>query len=149
MVRPATFDDIPAMVRLGRQMHGESRFRPISFSDAKLAATLAGLLTNRMCVLVAERAGDIVGVFLGVVTEYYFSEEKLAIDLALFVEPTARGGFTGAALVRAFIGWAKGNRIQHVELGVSTGVMVDETAALFEKLGFKRQGMLFTMEIGQ
>lgn len=147
MVRPATFDDIPVLVRLGRSMHGESRFRSISFSETKLAQVLANLLKERMCVLVAERDGEVRGLFLGIVTQYYFSDEQLAIDLALFVEPGARGGMTGAALVRTFVAWAKERGIRHLELGVSTGVLVEETSALFERLGFKRQGSLFTMEI--
>lgn len=145
MVRAATFDDIPAIVGLLRVMHAESRFRSIEFVDSKAAATVAALLTERMCVLVAERDGAAIGFFLGAVSEYFFSLERYAADLALFVDPGHRGGMTGASLLRAFKAWAQDQGIRHVEIGVTTGVTVEKTAALFERLGFRRQGILFTM----
>lgn len=146
MVRSATFDDIPAIVGLLRVMHAESRFRSIEFVDAKAAATVAGLLTERMCVLVAEREGAMIGFFLGAVSEYFFSHEPFAADLALFVDPSQRGGMAGASLLRAFKAWAQARGIRHVEIGVTTGVTVEKTAALFERLGFRRQGITFAME---
>lgn len=147
MTRFGTFDDIPAIVALGRAMHAESRFRTISFDESKLARVLALLMADGGCVLVAERDGVLIGAFLGAVSEFYFSREQEASDLALFVHPQHRGGMAGPALLRAFIAWAKARGVRHLGVAISTGVMIEETGALFERLGFQRVGAAFAMEI--
>ena len=146
MIRPATTDDLPRLMELANLMHAESRFQAIALVPAKLEATLR-LCMDHGCALVAERDGVIVGGFIGVAVEYFFSRERMASDLALFVEPNKRGGFIAAGLIRAFKAWAARQGVKHIEIGVSTGVHPEQTGALFEKLGLKRQGALYTGEL--
>jgi GNAT superfamily N-acetyltransferase len=81
------------------------------------------------------------------VSEFYFSREREVSDLALFVHPEHRGGMAGPALLRSFVTWAKKRGIRHLGINVSTGVMVEKTGALLERVGFKRVGGSFAMEV--
>lgn len=146
MIRAATLQDLPRLVDLGRVMHSESRFADIELVPAKLESTLRHAIFMGG-VFVAERDGVIIGGFAGVIVEYFFSTERMACDLAIFVEPTKRGGFTAAALISAFKIWARRQGAKRIELGVSTGVHTEKTGALFERLGLKRQGALYTGEL--
>lgn len=147
MIRTATEQDLPVLIALGESMHQESRFRSILFVPEKLEITLRSLMQSGGCVLVAEQSGKIVGGFAGGVCEYFFSNEKMAGDLALFVDPDRRGGIIAAALIKRFIEWSRDSGVKNVELGVSTGVHPEATGALFERLGFARQGGLYLMEL--
>jgi len=147
VIRHATEKDLPALAALGEVMHTESRFRSISFVPEKLEATLRAVMSGAGCVLVAERDGKLIGGFAGIAMEYFFSTEKMAADLALFIEPGRRGGIVAAALVRAFEDWARDAGAKGLELGVSTGVHPEKTGALYERLGFARQGALFVKEL--
>lgn len=146
MIRAATLQDLPRLVDLGRVMHSESRFACIEFVPAKLEATLRSVIATGG-VFVAERDGVVIGGFAGVVVEYFFSTDRMACDLAIFVEPNKRGGFAAAALISAFKVWARRQGAKRIELGVSTGVHADKTGALFERLGLTREGALYTGEL--
>jgi GNAT superfamily N-acetyltransferase len=145
MIRPATFNDLPRLIELGEAMHGESRFKAMRFSQQKVEAMLRRLM-ERGFVAVAERDGEIIGGFAGMLEEHWFSEDTLATDLALFVEPGRRGGFAAAALVGAFLDWARRRNPTIIDIGVNTGVRTHETARLFEKLGGQPAGLLYTWE---
>lgn len=147
MVRAGTVDDIPALLVLGRAMHAESRFRTVRYVPERVEATLRAVLGGAGCIFVAERAGEIVGGFVGLLVPYYFSDEKCASDLAIFVRPDRRGGILAASLIHAYIDWAREQGVRHVEIGVSTGVHPEKTGALLERLGLKPQGGLYVMEL--
>lgn len=146
MIRPATEQDIPRLMELGALMHAESRFRTVEIVPAKLEQTLRAVIAQGGA-FVAEQDGVVIGGFLGVVTEYFFSHERMACDLAIFVEPDRRGGIVAAGLIRTFRTWAARQGVKHLELGVSTGVHAEQTGALFERLGLTRQGALYTEDI--
>lgn len=144
MIRPATPDDIPHMLALGRMMHAEApRFRDRTWSDTKVAALIAGLIQlGDGLALVAEHDGEIVGGFLGVICEDFFGPDRMAQDYALFVRPGKRGAMAGAQLVGAFIAWARDRRATPI-VGVSTGVDVEKTGRLLEACGLHPFGQLY------
>jgi len=49
----------------------------------------------------------------------------------------------GARLVKAFIAWAHDHGAKQTNLGISTGVSVEETAQLYSAIGLKQFGYLF------
>ena len=143
MIRQATKEDITRLLKLGEAMHAESRFRDISFSREKVTRLLDWLISGNGCLLVAERDGEIIGGFAGGLTPYYFSEEKMATDLALFVSQDRRGGIAAVALVRSFIEWAHLNGAREVLLGTNYG---EDSPAneLYRRIGFNQVGNLFS-----
>lgn len=147
MIRPATHDDIERLVELGEQMHAESRFAKLSFDHDKVRNLFAHLIESPDGLLiVADVDGLIIGGFAGYVVEHYFALTKVASDFGLFVAPEHRGGMTAPRLMRAYVEWAKEQGAVMVQAGITTGVHVNETARLYQKLGFKQAGLLFELE---
>lgn len=146
MIRQAKKEDIPCLLELGEAMHAGSRFRDISFSHEKVTRLLDWLVAGDGCLLVAERDGEIIGGFAGGLTQYYFSEETMATDLALFISQDRRGGIAAVSLVRAFIEWAHLNGAREVLLGTNYG---EDSPAneLYRRIGLKRVGNLFSSEV--
>ena len=148
MIRSATLSDLPRMIELGEAMHRESRFSHMIYSPEKVEAMLLRIM-ERGFLRVVERDGEIIGGFAGVLEEHWFSYAKIATDIALFVLPDRRGGMAAAALVNAFVAWAIEKRADLIDIGVNTGVRTYETARLFERLGGRSAGLLYTWEISK
>lgn len=145
-IRIATSNDLDAIIALGKRMHVESpRFRPLAFDAQKVRNLFTSMLTgSQYFVLVAEEEdGEIIGGFAGYMAEQWFSTDKVAQDLALFVKPDRRGGILAARMVKAFTSWAQDRGAKQIVLGISTGVKVEQTAQLYQSLGLKQFGCLF------
>lgn len=140
-VRHATRDDIPALIELGRAMHAESpRFSRQPYSPTKTTGTIEFLLANG-AVFVVVKGGRPVGMMGGMVAPGWFTEECSAVELAVYVTPEHRGGRTGMRLIRAFEAWAFEHGAGEITLGVTTEVDTERTAALYERLGYRRSGV--------
>ena len=144
MIRHATLQDIPALIDLGQVMHAESRYSVMPYLPSRVERTLHMLMNGAGCVLVAEVDGELVGGFMGACNEHYFSDQKVAGDLAIFVAPEFRGGMLGARLIKSFVEWAQEQGAKIIDTGVTTGVTTPQTEALFAKLGGKLIGSVFT-----
>lgn len=145
MIREANEHDIPELVALGRQMHGESpRWGVLTFDEARLETTLRSLIGSPMgFVWVAEdSAGEVIGGMVAVVCEHWCSADRVASDLALFMRMDCRGSIAPARLLRAYRAWAHEQGAKLVQVGVTTGVHADLTASMMERVGFRRCGVL-------
>lgn len=147
-IRQATLDDIPNLVALGRLMHQESVYRTYALDVEKLALLLKHLLDEAAgIVLVAESSGAIVGGFVGMVVEHWFGLTKQAVDLALFMEPSHRGGRTAFRLLNAYVEEAKNRGADQIVMANSTGVDMERVADLFEAVGFEKTGYVLAMHV--
>lgn len=145
-IRDATHDDLDALADLGKRMAAESpRFCRLAYDEAKVYALLLNALTDQRYFLVAAEQddGEVIGGFLGFMAPHWFSSDEVAQDLVLFVRPDRRGGIAAARLVKAFAEWATHRGAKQINLGISTGVKVEQTAELYRALGLKQFGYLF------
>lgn len=150
-IRPARFDDIPALVSLGEQMHAESpRFSRFAFAPEKCAEFARGLIESPQgFVFVAETGSEIIGLFAGFKTEHFFSFDRMASDVAVFVLPAHRGGSAFLRLLRAFeAAVAEGEDKLEIILGISTEVHTAQTAELYAKLGYSSIGASMGKVVG-
>lgn len=145
MIRDATISDLPAMVELGRLMHAESPvFNRLRYWPEKVEKQLSLLVeADYGFVRVAERGGCIVAGMAGFVLPEWCSFDLVARELALYAGPDARGGVLGAALVRQFKAWAMEQGAVFGTCGISTGVMVEQTARLYESQGLRYVGPIY------
>ena len=137
--------DFEPMLAFAEQMRLESPvYRDMALDRAKLLALGERMVAEpeRVCGLVAWSWGQIVGLMVGFVSEPYFGPGCLASDLALFVPENVRGGLIAAALIRRFEAWAQARGASEVQLGITTGVHHDRTAALYARLGFAPFGVV-------
>lgn len=138
MVEPATLDDIPALVELGRAMTAESpRYSRLEFSASRFSRLLSHLISSpEGLVLVARRDGVLIGGILASCAPSWMSDASICQEIALFILPQYRGGFTATRLISGVVAWSKIRGAAWCEVGVSTGVNVDRTTRLYQKLGF-------------
>jgi len=145
MIRIATHDDIPEIVKIGRLMHEESPYwSAFKYSEERTAATLKRVIDCEMpgIAVVYERAGKIVGGLIAVAVTHWACDMNQACDLGLFVVPEHRGRCVSVALVREYIRWCKEVGAE-CTIGISTGVDEARTEKLFELCGGTRGGSLW------
>lgn len=142
MIRAAKQGDVDALVALGFEMHLESRFCGERYEQDKVRALMSALIGGEGVVFVAERDGEVIGGIAGGVTERWFSRTKVAFDYGLFVRKGVRHGIIAMKLVSALVRWAQSMGITCVECGVVSGVHPENTAQLYEAIGFDRVGIL-------
>jgi len=142
MIRPATLIDVPRMVELGAIMHAESRHASLSYDPDKMARTIESLIDYPGgFAIVADHGGRVIGGFLGIAEEHFFSREKFSFDLATFIDPAYRGGYVAAALLKAYVKWAQGQGITCINAGVASGINHDVSIRLYERIGFAHTGV--------
>lgn len=145
MIRQATHADIPRLVELGAMMHAESpAYSRLAFSPEKLATTL-GVTVDRGFAQVVETDWRVIGGMFGLVVPHWFSDDLQACDLALFIEPQFRGGMAAVRLLRAYGEWAKESGAKQILFGITTGIDVETTQMLCERLGWRRAGVVMEM----
>lgn len=145
-IRDATPEDLAAMCALGKRMHAESpRYSVLNYDEHKVELLLRNALDDdRYFLMVAEHDdGEVTGGFIGYIAPHWCSQDAVAADLALFVQQDRRGGIAAARLAREFIEWARSRGAKLVNLGISTGVQVEQSAALYRAIGLKQYGYLF------
>ncbi|MNO20209.1 hypothetical protein D3C76_99580 [compost metagenome] len=147
MIRPATHDDIPRLVELGALLHGTSSYSNSSFNPQKVATLLGNLIDGQGVVFAAVVNGQVVGAFAGGVSEQWFSDDLLAYEYSIFIEPSKRHGVIALKLVLAFQAWAKAKGAKEIHMGITTGISVEGTSRLYRRLGFTYVGPLFKMEV--
>ena len=140
MIRPMIHNDLPVVMALAALMHFESpRFSQYYFEHDKVKQLLRTAIDNQQdyCALVCTTNDVVVGGFLGTAYSQWFSEDRVAADLALFVQQDKRGGIAAMRLIKAYEAWARDIGVMTISLGVSTGVHHDRTLALYETMGFE------------
>lgn len=145
-LRPATPADVPAMIKLGRFAHGESRFAPFPYDEAKLREGLPALIAlqngrgSHLCLLVENREGRLIGMLIGELAEYFFTRSRSANSIFLWVDPSYRGGAAAIRLIRAFFDWGAKSGAVEVTVPIASGVRVARTDRFLRRIGFVQTG---------
>ena len=142
-IRPATRDDFPALLEMARAMHAESpRYRGIPLSEEKLGHLILQLHGHPLtgALFVADLGGVIIGTMWGYLAEYFFSEERMATDVLLYVSPEHRRGRTARRLAEAFEQWGAERGALNIQPGVSTCVNNTGCARFYERMGYHVTG---------
>lgn len=149
VVEVATAADLDGVVELGRVIHAASSDSALTYSGPKVRALLEHLIASPTAgvLFVTRSEGRVVGGFAGGISPHLFSEDLVAFDYAFFVKPGARHGMRSAALVQAFVIWAKRRGAKRVKVSATYGLDVASTARLFQSLGFTSYGVGFSKEV--
>lgn len=155
-LRPATDADLPALGRLGAllvRVHHDfdaPRFIPATPQTPHgYASFLAAQLGEPdVVVLVAERAGEVVGyAYAGVEgNDYMALRGPAGVLYDLVVDPAHRGGGVGRALLDAALEALKARGAPRVVL--STAERNEPAQRLFARAGFRRTMIEMTRELG-
>lgn len=147
-IRHTTEADIAELLGLAQVMHRESpHYRDLSMDEEKVGAAIRRSIADGPAFVHVNPEGRIDGAFHAIVGERWFARERMVSDLALFVQPDRRGGIIAARLIQAFVAWcsANGFQPQQVMVGITTGVRVEETRRLYERLNFEVVGEILRL----
>jgi RimJ/RimL family protein N-acetyltransferase len=136
-VRPATGDDVPAIVAAFGAVVDERRWlgtEPGFDRQARIAQLLAGIEDPDVGVLVAEAASVVVGN-LNIQKHSYG-----VCELGMFVADGWRGRGVGRRLLEAAIAWARAAGAHKISLQLWPDNAAAE--ALYRSCGFQREGYL-------
>ncbi len=126
------------MIVLGEMMHRESEFKAFDYDYGKLLDLAERIKNNDDMYGECARnnTGDLVGMFVGSISEYYFGRDLIAADLLWYVHPDHRGGTVAVRLLKHFTQWGQNMGVKEICIGVSTGVQTERTGDLLDRLNF-------------
>ena len=148
--RAAVPEDLPEILTLGQQMHGESVYKHFDFSIPKCAMLFHTCATNpdtRFVHVAVNSANELIGIFMGYIAEHYFGTDLIASDYLWYVTPEHRGSRAGLTLLQDFQKWAADHRAAEVYVGISSGLFAERTGALLTKLGFDLVGGNYKLRV--
>jgi RimJ/RimL family protein N-acetyltransferase len=142
--RRGTEPDIQPICKLGKKMHVESEFKDLHWNEEKVLKWLdMNVKSPNRFVLCAYDESTLAGVFIGSISEFYFGNDRLASDLLWYVGVDYRGGRVGIRLLKEFEKWAREQNVDRIQVGVSSGMSIERTGALLERMGFNQIGGLY------
>lgn len=139
-LRLAELRDREDFLRMSRSFYEETPFYPsISYSEEKVEKLLhLAVETNgSQCVVILLVANEVpCGMLIGLASEVPFSNDKVASELAWWVDPPWRGRREALQLVDAYEAWA-------VKVGCSSVAMsllptLTDLSKLYERRGYKK-----------
>ncbi|MCZ8256979.1 MAG: hypothetical protein O9327_15100 [Polaromonas sp.] len=143
-VAPPEAGDVAALVELARVCHGESRFAHLPYCAGRVAARFTTMIeqprTATFFVAARTSPGDISGLMIGAIDEYFFCEERVASSIFFLVHPAHRGGLSASKMVLAFRAWAQARGAAEIYIGVASGVSIHRTGRFLSKLGLSLSG---------
>jgi GNAT superfamily N-acetyltransferase len=147
-VRVCTSEDLDSMLHLARAMHQESPvYKVLPLDSVKLlnlAETAISFPDLATILITTDDDGLITGMLGAISTTEFFGPSVSTCDLFLYVKKEYRGSRAAIKLVRAYQKWAESLGATRIHLGVTTGMLIKETGGLYEALGFKQSGILYT-----
>lgn len=147
MIRPATLDDLDAIIALGSVLHATSVYRAMPFDADKVRVLMDGLISGAGVVFVADLAGNVVGGIAGAVSEHWFNRELHGFEYSFFIDRQHRGGSMALRLLCAFESWCKAKGARQTRIGITTGINPEGTARFYRWAGYEDAGQLFTKDL--
>lgn len=144
-IRLATATDIDDAIKVGEKILKRSVYKADLFSLQAKKVMLRALNDASMALWVAEHKGKIVGFFLAIKEQHWFSRKKYAADMC-FVMDDQHGNYA-APIIKQFIKWAKSDpKVTDIHLAISSGLDNDgRTGRMYQNLGFTQVGGVYSL----
>lgn len=150
-VRPATADDFPAYARLACDFHAASPMRGVcEFDHAGYETFFRGALGNdRLLLLLAESAGEIVGICGALLYPLYFAPSHMvAQELWWYLTPSARGGSAGKQMLGRIEQWAADSGAKSLFMIALANDRVETMERVYGRAGFSPMERTYMKEVG-
>jgi GNAT superfamily N-acetyltransferase len=136
-LRLAQDKDRESFINMGSLFHQAGPYSNLPYSREKIGAIFDHRDSNTLLLFLVD--GDApVGMLLGTVTEPYFSEDKVATELAWWVNPEYRRTKKSIELTLAFEDWAYRMGAKVVALA-SLDTSPASVGKFYESMGFKKR----------
>jgi len=130
-------EDLEAYYRMAHAFHEFSPFSRLPLSEKKLKE-IFDVVGEEIILIFLTNDDKPVGMLLGIVNEPYFSEEKVATELAWWVDPEFRKSKASLDLMYAFEDWAYRKGARTVTLASLTGLSPPSVSKLYLGMGFEK-----------
>lgn len=141
VVRRAVPEDIPKLLLLAKEEHGQSRFAKVPFDEQRAEQTFRVFIDGMATVVIISDHGFIMGM----VQPLVFSKFWNAYEMAWFASDGS-----GLALLSEFIKWAEGMRAIDVVVHNYAGITNEEQfSKVMERKGFGCLGSSYIKQIGE
>ena len=138
--------DFPQINDLGKWVQENSNFKECGWSEGKAYGYVkdGSNPSSDTFMLVAEEEGELIGFFLGTVTECFFSEKRIAQDLGMLFKPDKRKGIGSSIdqIISRFCLWAETKDVVATCVGITSGIAGEGYQKLLECHDFKQVGVL-------
>ena len=142
MIRKAQVSDLPQRLALGKRLIVRTPYADVKIDTLIAAQTLGQCISSAFGIaLVAERDGEITGLLLGAAVPLWFSKSRSATDIITYAETPG----DGYRMIRRFVKWAWSlPNVIEVTMAQSSGIDVERTRQLYERVGLAPVGALYT-----
>ena len=151
LVRDPVIGDFDAINSLGKWFQENSHYAGCGWSETKcLHWVNTGIEpSSNTFMRVVEKDGKIIGFFLGILVEYFFSRTTIAQDLVMVFKPEHRKGIAGSItqLLQEFETWSITKEANEVCIGITSGIAGDGYEKLIQSLGYKSTGVILKKEV--
>ena len=146
-VRLPKMEDYDQINDLGRWFQENSIYENCAWSPKKCHAMLVNCVEkqNPMFLRVVEKDNEIVGFFLGILTEYFFSTKKIANELVVIFKEDHRDGIAKPIIKMLidFETWAKKHGAHEINVGIVSGIAGSGYSKLLTRYGLKEVGQIY------
>ena len=138
MLRLATTDDLPDILRMARAFHEVSPYRCLPFDSEYVSGSILHTLgqPESSVIILGLDDGKIVGMLAGIVSVCILNGKKQASESVFWVDAAARKSTLAKQLKEAYEYWAK--NVVHCDLALMSA-LEDDNLLLVDKL-YKRSG---------
>ena len=141
--RSAEKKDLDAVVRMGRNLHAESRFAYMPFSEERALRTMGYCQEIGYLMLYVDTDDTLLGFMAGISGPKFFSDAIEAVELCLWLEPAARKSGIAGRMIGMFAEWAKSKGAVEACGGSTGGLNADVLRLIYGQVDFTPVGELF------
>lgn len=143
MVRDGNKDDLPAVVEMAREFWQHTMYaEPF---DADYVEFMASMAIDHGLLAILELDGVIEGFTAGLKSPLLACADVLSgTEIAWWVNPAARKGRNGIALMQHIEQMAKAQGVKYWNMIVMESCQPEVGAAIYERLGYKKSETSYT-----
>tara|TARA_B100001250_G_scaffold380115_1_gene371309 strand:- start:57 stop:527 length:471 start_codon:yes stop_codon:yes gene_type:complete len=148
-VRPSLPDEFWRLEELIPKLSQETRFRNRPIDVRKLNELFDHQFMGVISVICYYALMDdgkyqkCVGFGAFTANPSFFGNDLTATDLILYVLPEHRGSTIAIRILKEYEKWAISQNVDEISLGISTGINVERTGQFYERLGYRRESVVF------
>lgn len=147
MVRPATVDDVPAIVAMAARFYPTTHYADWCEMDEDTARDLITSLLTHHVLLVSEVDGELAGMVGLYVGPFMFNKHRTgAYEVVWWVAPEHRGGGLALSLLKHAERAAQARGAGRIEMAHMPN-SPPQAAGLYERMGYARSVISYTKDI--
>lgn len=143
-IRPATEADVDGIVAMSSKFYATTSYRGFASMDEETVADLVRTLIDSGVMLVAEDAGELIGMAGLFVGPFMFNKHKLgAYEVVWWVNPSDQGAGAGKGLLLEIDSACREKGCSIIQM-VTLSTSPPRAGAIYERLGYAHSETSYT-----